>query len=537
MSEHAAQAPAAVAASRKRASESHALEATAATAVRQADAAACVPPPPMADEPPSKRAKVVQPASMLSSVSAAAAATSAACAGDSSSASSIAAPSAVTPSLSIAQRCNRDCLSIIFSFCEGVRVVASAAQTCRSWRATALLRQSSCRAKVDLDHFFDRRATSLQMLQSPLRVHLARLEFGNARDVDLLQLQCLHARCPQLEELTIEMDDTSSHELTESVEGATMFNTFAWPSSLRSLEIGRCGFNEKSIGLQPLLNALPSSAIRLGSLTLAIADDDDVTAVLDLAPLVPLREFASLCTYYSPSVSQLAVVRQLRNLTELDVAGGYWEREDLLALLADGTHQLQRLEKINIRGVTLDVELMQALLTLPNLTELEPSRIHSSCFPLLRSFEKLRKLCLYPRAVNAAAVVELLSSLRALSELTCLRLDGFAAESAVQKALLNGLSASVPQLRELRLRYFCELPPLNALISCTQLRRLRLTKCERERGQPLADILELILSLPSLESVEVHRCRLPLTDEQCMQFAPPSILAPSLKTFDWRSRR
>jgi hypothetical protein len=329
---------------------------TAAAAVSQPAAAAL-----MHEEPPSKRAKVV-----------AAAAPSVVFEGDSLSVSPfIAATAAALPlSLSIAQRCNRDCLSVILSFSVSLADVLSAAQTCRSWRAAAVHRQSSCRANKQL---YYNRAAFLQMLQLPLRVHLARLDFSNARKEDLIQL---HARCPQLEELTIEVDDSSTDELTESVTGATMFNAFAWPSSLRSLQIGGCGFSKDPIRLQPLINALSSSAICLRSLTLAIYRDDAVAAVLDLAPLLQLPELTSLRTYYSPPVPQLVVVRQLRSLTTLSVAGGYWERADLLALLADGSHQLQRLQKINIERVTVDIELMQALLTLPCLTELTPSQLH-----------------------------------------------------------------------------------------------------------------------------------------------------------------
>jgi hypothetical protein len=104
------------------------------------------------------------------------------------------------------------------------------------------------------------------------------------------------------------------------------------------------------------------------------------------------------------------------------------------------------------------------------------------------------------------------------------------------KSLMDGLGPAVTQLRELTLYHFAALPSLTALSACTQLRALRLINCKREDGQSLDDILELILSLPSLESVEVHCCKLPLTDEQCMQFAPPTVLAPSLKIFDWNSR-
>jgi hypothetical protein len=150
---------------------------------------------------------------------------------------------------------------------------------------------------------------------------------------------------------------------------------------------------------------------------------------------------------------------------------------------------------------------------------------------------KLRKLSIATRAaLDNAGVVELLSVLRSLSELTSLRVGRFAAD-AVQKAVLDGLSAAVPHLREITLFDLYPLPPLTALSACTQLRTLRLTgACERDRGQSCDDILQLILSLPHLEFVEVDdRCNLSLTAAQRVQFTPPSAMAPSLKIFDWRS--
>jgi hypothetical protein len=442
--------------------------------------------------------------------------------GDSSTAAAIVAP------LSIAQRCDHDSLSGVFSFSQHLIDVVAAAQTCHSWRAVASLRQSSCRAKVHLGG--DKRADFLQMLESPLRVHLTKLYFGDARGHDLLQL---HDRCSQLEGLTIRVNGASIVALTDSAAAASAFNAHAWPSSLRSLKILMRAVN--SIGLQPLLNALPSTAIGLQSLKVHIPGDE---TVLDLTPLLRLPELTSLRVY--PALlwpSQLAVVRQLRSLTALDLVGHGWNPRDLLALLADGSHQLQCLKKINIEPATLDVELMQALLTLPNLTELEPRSVALVSVPLLRSFVKLRKLRLLPPSVDNAAVVELLSSLRALSELTSLVVGGFEGEPTVVKSLMDGLGTAVPQLRELTLCYFDALPPLTALSACTQLRALRLTECERAHSQSLDDVLQLIVSLPHLESVEVDaRCSLPpLTAAQRMQFTPPSAMAPALKTFDWHS--
>jgi hypothetical protein len=481
----------------------------------------------MADELPSKRAKMVQSASTLSS--AAAAAPSAISAGDSPSASSSAAAIAVPSPLSIAQRCNRDCLSIILSFSQSIADVAAAARTCHSWRVAASLRQSCCRAERHLSG--GRRDVFLQMLESPLCVHLTWLTvFDAVLGVNLIQL---HDRCSQLEDLDIRVDGASIVTLTDSDADASEFNAHAWPSSLRSLEIRT--HKATSIGLQPLLNALPSSAIGLQSLSLSIQRKDG----LDLTPLLRLPELASLRVYPELlSPSQLAVVRQLRSLTALDVAYGHWERKDLFALLADGAHQLQRLKKINIERVTLDVELMQALLTLTQLTELNPDSIDTDCFPLLRSFAQLRKLCLpsVSDALTDAAVSALLSSLRALSHLTSFQMNGEDSPPSPLHFLLAGLATAVPQLRELSLRSF-DLPSLACLSAYGgQLRTLRLSACNLTQNQSVDDPLQLLRSLPHLECLDVRRCHPELSAAQrallTLTVAAAS-LNPSLRSFFW----
>jgi hypothetical protein len=150
---------------------------------RASDAAAAA-----SDEPSAKRGKAVPVAG--TSPAGAAAATNAA-----------SDPTAViAPSLSVAQRCDQDSLSVVFSFCQGISHAVAAAQTCRSWYAATTLRQSSCRARVWLD-----RNTFHAMLESPLRGHLSRLRIRGTATTgnDLLQLS---ARCPQVEQLAVLVD-------------------------------------------------------------------------------------------------------------------------------------------------------------------------------------------------------------------------------------------------------------------------------------------------------------------------------------------
>jgi hypothetical protein len=430
--------------------------------------------------------------------------------------------------LSNAQRCAQDSLSIIFSFCQGISHAAAAAQTCRSWRAAATLRQSSCRANVTLNG-----AAFLQMLQSPLCCHLSRLVVADViRGNDLLQL---HARCPQLEGLTVHVDGPSLVPLTDSDARVAAFNARAWPSSLRSLGFAVNGdrADGEQAGFQCLINSLPSSASRLHSFTLSTLER---LATLDLAPLLQLTQLTHLATSRSLSPHLLAVVKQLHTLRELSASSGNWNTDDL-RLLCQEPHQLHHLQRINISEFTLDNKSMLLLLALPGLTELSPRVIEPCCVPLLPAFPKLRKLRFSPRrgTMEEDAVVALLTALCALPELTSVKLQHWRGNVGLLSALrflLYGLGAALPQLRSLSLSHFGELPPLTDLHTCTQLRSLRLFLCDREDDQlPADDVLELLSSLPHLESFEVLRCDLLLTDEQLAQLTPPSKLAPSLRHF------
>jgi hypothetical protein len=226
------------------------------------------------------------------------------------------------------------------------------------------------------------RRTFLPMLQSPLRGHLTRITLWQAQGEDLLQL---HGHCSHVEALNIVLDGGSVVALTDTVEGEAAFYAHAWPSSLRSLSIKICG-GRTMVAMQRLLTALPLSASGLQSLTLKL-ELEPITE-LNLTPLLQLPHLTrfSLVILFSLLPSQLNVVKQMRSLTDLDGC----ESVALPALLLDGPHQLQRLQKFNMRSRGLDVATMQALLTLPCLTELTPHTIDPRCFSLLSAMSRLR---------------------------------------------------------------------------------------------------------------------------------------------------
>jgi hypothetical protein len=442
--------------------------------------------------------------------------------------SGVAADNISSPALSsVAQRCDQDSLSVVFSFCKYLSEVVAAARTCRSWRAVANLRRSSRRAKVTLI-----RAAFLQMLQSesPLRVHLSTLtlEYHPTSVQDLLQL---FARCPHLEQLAVWVDGASVAALTKSVSGAAAFASQAWPSSLHSLVLEP--FGTTLIGMQPLVDALPSSVAGLQSLTVMPWDG---VIDMDFAPLLRLPQLTRLSITRTLRRSQLAVVKQLRSLTELvvDAFGRWGGTRSLLPQLLDGPHQLQRLQKINVQHVNLDTTDTQALMTLPSLTELEPMGIDPACFPLLRSFSRLHKLTLTPHPpMDVTAVDGLLSSLREMPNLSSLAVgpDNHQNSPATWRKLLDGLDAAAPQLRELTFS-LCTLPSLTQLNAGAQLRVLYLQSCGFEGAQDSTtdEFLQWVRSMRHLERLRVTYSLL-LTIGQRQQLTLPSSLIPSLQHF------
>jgi hypothetical protein len=133
---------------------------------------------------------------------------------------------------------------------------------------------------------------------------------------------------------------------------------------------------------------------------------------------------------------------------------------------------------------------------------------------------------------DEAAVVELLSSLRALPSLTSFELSGKGVRTHVLQSLLDGLGTAVLQLHELRIEH-AYLPPVNGLSTCTQLRSLILHDCTRESSAAGDNVLALLQSLSFLERLELRACRLSLTELHRAQLTPPSSLVPSLKQLIW----
>jgi hypothetical protein len=188
-----------------------------------------------------------------------------------------------------------------------------------------------------------------------------------------------------------------------------------------------------------------------------------------------------------------------------------------------------------MKEVTLDVDSTQALLTLPSLTELAPWMIEPRCFPLLRSFVHLHQLVVSSGVdmLDEAAVLELLSSLRAMPELTSFDINGAQSNHTARGMLVDGLASAAPQLRELTFRKFAAMPPLAVLSGCAHLRKLYLHLCPITNRQSADDVLQLLRSLRHIEHVDVYYCEWSLSDDQRAQVTPPSVLVPSLKHFSW----
>jgi hypothetical protein len=356
---------------------------------------------------------------------------------------------------------------------------------------------------------------------------------------DLLQL---HARCSQLEELAIDVDGPSVAALTGPTDDIAAFHAHAWPSSLRTLQLRLQ--DDSLVQLQLLLDALPFSVPGLQSLNVRPYDDE---TTLDFTALLQLPQLTRLATPSTLMPLQSAVVKQLRTLIELDVNQGLWRAGDLHTLLSDGPHQLQRVQKFNVQYAALDVDSALYLLTLPGLTELSPFRVDPACFPLLHPFPHLRTLFLSISSdvaagkVDELAVTGLLSSLRDMPQLSSLALSverGAAEYTAAWRALLDGLDAAAPHLRELTLTK-CTLPSLEQLNAGVQLRDLHLHECDFTGAQSTAveALVQWVRSMRHLERLAVTRCNFPLTDAQRMQLTPPSLLIPSLREFRWGSRR
>jgi hypothetical protein len=369
------------------------------------------------------------------------------------------------------------------------------------------------------------------MLQSPLRCHILRLTTHRAvSGEDLTQL---HTRCPQLEGLHVEVQGVSVAALTNSAARTAEFNAHAWPSCLRSLGLTlSTSWSSSLVGLQQLINALPSSAGGLHTFKLSPLRATQI----DLAPMLQLPHLTCLWPRLPLSSPQRAVVRQLRGLTELDLGGGEGPTKALRLLLSESSHQLQQLQQVNVREVDITIAWAHALMTLPNLTELQPMSIGPRCFPLLRSFTHLRTLCIVPTSdglsVDEAAVSALLSSLGALSSLISLKVSGRKSLPHVQRMLLDGLAATMTQLQELTLSHFHAVSML-CLRACAHLRSLRIEFSDLHISESVADVLQLVRSLRHLESFHVRECKGTLGAEQRAQLRPPSSLVPSLQEFSW----
>jgi hypothetical protein len=173
-------------------------------------------------------------------------------------------------------------------------------------------------------------------------------------------------------------------------------------------------------------------------------------------------------------------------LKELSLCDGYWSNTNhsYLHALFDEPHQLQCLQSVNVYREDLDRESIRCLRTLSGLTELQPGGIDPACFSLLHRFSNMRRLVLPCHGqMNGAEVKGLLSSLRAMTQLSSLFLRCTENDSAEWVQLLDGLADATPQLRKLAFDQCSGLPLCAWTIAGPQLRRLLLYNCHFECTQ------------------------------------------------------
>jgi hypothetical protein len=148
-------------------------------------------------------------------------------------------------------------------------------------------------------------------------------------------------------------------------------------------------------------------------------------------------------------------LKQLGQLRELIL---YDEGVEHIRLLCQPPHALQ-LESISLPSTTLDEATMRALLRLPTLTALNPSRIQPDAWPLLPQLPLLRRLRLRPSQWltpnSLASLCESLSRCSALEDLTSsmrfVSAKHTELTAVARRAGWAALLSSVSNLRQLRI--------------------------------------------------------------------------------------
>lgn len=360
---------------------------------------------------------------------------------------------------------------------------------------------------------------------SPLRRHVAELDTG-ATPLRLEQLRALRS-LPRLTALTTALDgaDLQSALLAagDSRPQRAQLLRDALPLHLRTLTLAISNqLSDRAGSNQALLDALPAQR-DLTELLLLKFDNPS----LDVLPLRQMPALRHLTLETHLTQAQCAELKEIPTLTSIDY--GRCAPNGSERILFTPPHRLQRLERLDLRGVSIDLPALDALLHLPALRVLQPGDVQPECWGGLGALTQLHTLSLHfydPfTPAQLASLGESLSSLPRLSDLDIVLLED--ADSASP-----ALALRMPALRRLILHQL-RVPSLEFIRHSPRLELLRLHLCA---DMSAADVMASLRAHPPprLHTLELFNCvPLRLSDEQWAALQPPSALLPQLENL-WR---
>ena len=245
---------------------------------------------------------------------------------------------------------------------------------------------------------------------------------------------------------------------------------------------------------------------------------------LDVSPLrqLPLLGHLTLETYLTPT--QCTELKEISTLTSIDY--GQCASDGSERMLFIPPHRLQRLERINLRAVSIDLPTLDALLHLPSLRVLQSDDVQPECWGGLGGLTQLHTLSLHLYDPFTSAQLALLghslSSLPHLSDLD-ITLPGDADFASPALAL------RMPALRRL-IVFQLRVPSLEFIRHSPQLELLCLHQCT---DMSAADVMACLRAHPPpcLHTLGLFNCvPLQLSDDQWAALQPPSaLLLPALE--------
>ena len=264
----------------------------------------------------------------------------------------------------------------------------------------------------------------------------------------------------------------------------------------------------------------------------------------DLTPLLQLKQLRKLKLKGRPDAQfdehAIAVVKQMASLESLAVGDQLQLLDNAwLIRLCQPPHRLQRLQEIDLSSLCLGDADMQALRHLPTLTTLEPFAMHASDMATLAHFPSLRRLRIMADRLffedNVFFDGGRLRAFAFLPHLTCTRLQVLTFEFCdFTEEEAEMLCQLLPQLTELTLSDV-GWPSLEPLRHLKQLAKLSLT-LDRRTTDILTLTLPQLQALKSLQELTLQRIHPPLDAATVAQLQPPSLLMPSLKSFNYTPR-